>query len=201
MAFGPDARLYVSSAADNAVYRFDGSTGAFIDVFVPAGAGNLSNPCGLAFGPDRNLYVVSRGTKQVLRFNGTTGSFLNIAAFDPELLAPTDLVFTPPRTDTVWFDDDLPAGAVTSASWPWVYSNPPPFSGTRAHGGTAEGGVQEHSFNFANPLALATGDVIFADVYLQNSPGKSCSAGVTDKAGNIGLIGAGISSTMARTGP
>lgn len=52
LAIGPDQNVYVSSAgnsgADGAVLRFDGRTGAFIDVFVPSVAGG---PRGLAFAP------------------------------------------------------------------------------------------------------------------------------------------------------
>jgi len=52
LAIGPDQNVYVSSAgnsgADGAVLRFDGRTGAFLDVFVPSVAGG---PRGLAFAP------------------------------------------------------------------------------------------------------------------------------------------------------
>ncbi len=39
--------------------RYDGSTGAFLDVFVPAGSGGLDGPLNATFGPDGNLYVGS----------------------------------------------------------------------------------------------------------------------------------------------
>jgi len=52
LAVGPDRNVYVStsdnSGASGAVLRFDGRSGAFIDVFVPAVAGG---PRGLAFAP------------------------------------------------------------------------------------------------------------------------------------------------------
>ena len=37
--------------------RFSESTGAFVDAFVPQGAGGLVQSQGLAFGPDGSLYV------------------------------------------------------------------------------------------------------------------------------------------------
>src|ERR1051326_7378480 len=52
IALGPDRNVYVStsdnSGASGAVLRFDGRSGAFIDVFVPTVAGG---PRGLAFAP------------------------------------------------------------------------------------------------------------------------------------------------------
>lgn len=52
IAFGPDYNLYVSSNSDNsgsdgAILRFDGRTGAFIDVYVASVEGG---PRGIAFG-------------------------------------------------------------------------------------------------------------------------------------------------------
>ena len=48
---GPDGKLCVS-ALNNSVLRLDGNTGAFLDVFVPAGCGGLSGSFDMAFGPD-----------------------------------------------------------------------------------------------------------------------------------------------------
>jgi streptogramin lyase len=103
MVFGPDGKVYVTSttatSADTlGVLRFDGRTGAFVDVFVPSGSGGLSNPTGLSFGPDCSLYVTSRDTHGgVLRYQGSTGAFVD--AFVPSgsggLDFPTSLVFGP----------------------------------------------------------------------------------------------------------
>lgn len=102
LVFGPDGNLYVSGtsqifAGPDQVLRYDGKTGAFIDVFVPAGSGGVVDPVGLAFGPDGNLYVSSFATHQVLRYKGQTGAFID--AFVPVgsggLFRPTGLVFGP----------------------------------------------------------------------------------------------------------
>jgi hypothetical protein len=101
LAFGTDGNLYVTSVVWSPqqlvgqVLRYNGTTGAFIDVFVPPGSGGLNNPISLAFGPDCNLYVPSDA--QVLRYNGTTGEFVD--AFVPTgsggLKGRSDLVFGP----------------------------------------------------------------------------------------------------------
>ena len=79
LKFGPDGNLYVTDfrndgATGNAVYRYNGSTGAFIDKFVASGSGGLRNPEDLVFGPDGNLYVASDANHNVLRFQGPSGA-------------------------------------------------------------------------------------------------------------------------------
>src|ERR1700683_3211290 len=55
----PRTLTFVTSYLNNEVLKYDGTTGAFVSVFVSAGSGGLSYPVGLAFGPDGNLYVCS----------------------------------------------------------------------------------------------------------------------------------------------
>ena len=78
--FGPSGRgphnldLYVTDEDGHDVKRYDGTTGAFLGVFVAAGTGLISDPLGLTFGPDGNLYVADFGIGAILRFQGPSGS-------------------------------------------------------------------------------------------------------------------------------
>jgi streptogramin lyase/fibronectin type 3 domain-containing protein len=63
-------------SSSDGVLRYSEATGAFVDAFVPQGAGGLVQSQGLAFGPDGSLYVSSQNTQSVLRFDGKTGAFL-----------------------------------------------------------------------------------------------------------------------------
>jgi hypothetical protein len=83
MAFGPDGNFYASvgdwSGFVGRIVRFNGSTGALLDVFVPPGRGGLGAIDDFAFGADGNLYVYSRSLTgpSVLRFDGNTGAFVD----------------------------------------------------------------------------------------------------------------------------
>src|SRR6266571_1716304 len=117
LAIGPDdGNIYVRSAGS--VLRFNGTTGAFIDVFASGGAqspdslsfqlrwdattgsfvatsaaGGLDGPTGLSFGPDGNLYVSSYGS--VLLYRGQTGAAPAMFAAGGGLVNATGLAFGP----------------------------------------------------------------------------------------------------------
>jgi sugar lactone lactonase YvrE len=103
LTFGPDGHLYVSSGQTTPTFwpwevlRFDGQTGAFLDIFVTNGSGGLANPNDLRFGPDGSLYVTSNHTDQILRYNGVTGAFVDafVPAGSGGLDNPTFLEFRP----------------------------------------------------------------------------------------------------------
>jgi WD40 repeat protein len=76
LAIGPDNNLYVSDGPSNRVLRFDGKTGAFIDVF--AEHSQLFGPTDLEFrGDDLFVGMWNQSTLQggVARFDSVTGTF------------------------------------------------------------------------------------------------------------------------------
>ncbi len=73
--------------------RYDGQTGAFLDVF--ASGGGLSRPLDVDFGPDGNLYVTSFFTNSILKFDGRTGDFLGTFAAGGRLAGPFTMTFVP----------------------------------------------------------------------------------------------------------
>jgi hypothetical protein len=76
LAMSAGGDLLVTSA-DNQVLRYDGATGAFIDVFVKVtDNGGLSIPRGMLVMPGGNLLVASYNTTQALEFDGATGAFI-----------------------------------------------------------------------------------------------------------------------------
>jgi DNA-binding beta-propeller fold protein YncE len=90
IAFGPDQNLYVASfnscapgptctTTTGEILRFDGKTGAFIDVFVANASGGLQHPGGIGFGTNGDLFVCNEfvnntTTGEVLRFHGPLGA-------------------------------------------------------------------------------------------------------------------------------
>jgi outer membrane protein assembly factor BamB len=93
--FGPDGNIYSSSSFTNQILRYNGTTCAFMDVFVSAGSGGLNRPVNVIFGPDGNLYVSSSASHEVIRYNGTTGAFMNVfvCAGCGGLINPSGLTF------------------------------------------------------------------------------------------------------------
>ena len=94
---GPDGHVYATGYNSNNVVRYDATTGAVIDEFIPAGSGGVSLANGSKFGPDGHYYLASEATSEVLRYDGASGAYIDVfvAAGSGGLNEATGLVFGP----------------------------------------------------------------------------------------------------------
>lgn len=79
-AFGPDGNLYVAHHVNRTnttgrLSRYDGQTGAFLGVVIPAGGGLVFGD-DLLFGPNGTLYVADYWTSRIQRYDPLTGASL-----------------------------------------------------------------------------------------------------------------------------
>lgn len=96
--------VWVGNTHTHDIVRFDGETGAFLGVFIPAGLAGMMSPDDLTLGPDGALYVTAGandGTpgQGVWRFDAKTGEahgkFTSHEPGDPPLLRPYGAAFGP----------------------------------------------------------------------------------------------------------
>jgi hypothetical protein len=92
--FAADGALLVSSFDSDAILRYDGTSGAFVDVLVPTGTGGLDGPdAGMVLGPDGNLYVPGYYSDSIPRYDAMTGDPLGDFTPVDMLAEPRTLVF------------------------------------------------------------------------------------------------------------
>src|SRR5579864_7476793 len=94
--FGPDGRLYDADRTANKIFRYNGETGSFFDIFVDLNP-QTATFGGMTFGPDGNIYVGDSTGEQILRYNGATGAFVNafVSAGSGGLSNPAGEAFGP----------------------------------------------------------------------------------------------------------
>jgi hypothetical protein len=117
LAFGEDGNLYVASFDNDRILRYDGQTGAFLDVFVDPGSGGLDGPdAGIVFGPDGALYVPSYWNDSVKRYDAGTGAYLDdyVPALLGGLRNPRTLAF---RSDGTLFVSSEGSNQILRYAW------------------------------------------------------------------------------------
>jgi hypothetical protein len=82
--------MLVADFSDDAVLRFDGTTGEFLGTF--ASHPSLDGVASITYGSDGKLYVLGEFSLNVLRFDGLTGAFIDefVSASDMGSVGLTD---------------------------------------------------------------------------------------------------------------
>jgi len=97
LAFGPNGNLFVASFSGE-VLEYDGTTGAFIGVFVDVtgNGGGAVDPWGLLFHGGR-FFIASNFPSEVKEFDAATGAFVQtfVSSGAGGLNGPTNLAFGP----------------------------------------------------------------------------------------------------------
>ena len=83
-----DGYLYATSASTDAVLRFDGTTGALVDQFVPSGSNSLVTPRGMVFDSSGDL-LVSSWWSEVHRYGTTPEAVFTVTISTPSSLPVT----------------------------------------------------------------------------------------------------------------
>jgi streptogramin lyase len=91
MAFGPGGDLFVADFEGQAVYRFDGTTGAVAAVISGT---EINRPVGVACGPSGDIFVSDSAGARVLRYDGRSGAYRGVFA-SGGLSSPWHLAFGP----------------------------------------------------------------------------------------------------------
>ena len=96
----------------------------------------------------------------LLTLSGASGATLGTV---PEAIL---MITDNDSSDVAWIDDTVPDGATPVGSWNWV-STPAPYSGGLAHQSILAAGFHQHYFtNATTPMAVQTGNILYAYVYL-----------------------------------
>ena len=89
-----NGELLVASRNNNAILRFNASTGDYLGPLVGPASSNLSGPHGLAIGPSGDLFV-SNANNRIQRFAYPSGAFLSTFASTGSLNNPKGILFLP----------------------------------------------------------------------------------------------------------
>jgi hypothetical protein len=154
MLFGPDGNLYVVSSVNTVnrdlieqVFRFDGTTGTFLDVPVAVGSGLGGPGAFITFDHQGELLVSGQNANEVLRYNAGPLVTLSEASATPVTVDFS----TAAGTATPGSDYAAVSGRLTFA---------PGQTSKRILVTAADDGVSEPSETFTLNLSNATGGII-----------------------------------------
>lgn len=90
----PPSTLFVTDYQTSSIVRYDGTTGALIDVFASGAAQRVDRPASVQRGPDGLLYSAGFGRGDVVRYDLATGAMMDVFYWDTRLLEePMELLF------------------------------------------------------------------------------------------------------------
>jgi DNA-binding beta-propeller fold protein YncE len=119
--FGPDGLLYVLSRGNNRILRYTES-GTYVDDYVPAGSGGLSQATSMAFAPNGDLYVATNSstagqasTDQIMDFGTENEAVFTVTNTTPSTLPLTVRYATADGTAIVGSDYTATSGTLTFA--------------------------------------------------------------------------------------
>jgi sugar lactone lactonase YvrE len=116
--FGPDGLMYVSSASNNRILRFTES-GTYVDDYVPAGSGGISQLSRLAFGPNGDLYASVGGLgsdpSRIYWFGPESEALFTVSISTPSTLPLTVNYATADGTAVAGRDYTAKSGTLTFA--------------------------------------------------------------------------------------
>jgi Concanavalin A-like lectin/glucanases superfamily/PKD domain/Matrixin len=127
MAFGPDGNLYVASLNTRNILRYNGTTGAFLNVLISAGSGGAGTPSDLIFMPQRAVGTTSITVNNVPPTLGISGA----TSVDEGAPYTLNLSATDPGTDTItgwtitWGDGNTQAVSGNPSSVTHTYADSP----------------------------------------------------------------------------
>lgn len=88
------SQLFISDYRANAIFRYDGVTGAFDGVFAEGSAQHVNRPAGVRLGPAHQLYAAGFGRGEVVRYDVHSGAMMDVFYWDTALLEePVELAF------------------------------------------------------------------------------------------------------------
>jgi streptogramin lyase len=123
--FGPDGNYYVGARSLRAILRFDGSSGAFLDNYIPPGL--VAFPRGFTFAPNGKFYLgngadpaTGSGGGTILEFDGKTGALTNPNFVDDASLSPLDVIVGPDKN--LYVSSEFPFGSANSVGSVHYYS-------------------------------------------------------------------------------
>ncbi|MGE0549841.1 MAG: hypothetical protein AB7O24_16995 [Kofleriaceae bacterium] len=90
----PASYLFVADRGGNAIVRYDGVTGGFLDVFAEGDAGRVDRPSSVRLGSAGYLFMAGFGRGDVVRYDASSGVMMGTFFRDTTILEePVELEF------------------------------------------------------------------------------------------------------------